>query len=267
MTQQADKPNYHTHALTRGLQLLESVAAGRTAATLTDLHDASGLPKSTIVRLLSTLTDAGYLVRADERPSYVLGPAVLRIATPYLDSLDVTDLVDAPMRALAETTRQTVNLGLLDGFEVLHLAVVTPSRPLYFDAAPGGRAPVYCTGLGKALLASLPEGQVAAHLPPTPWPGVQHGARPLGPEELGAELRRTQERGYALDENEFAEGLTCVAVRLATAAPVALSVSGPSGEFADGRRAEFAALVGECAASLAADPAVVAALETTLRRR
>ncbi|HOB03639.1 MAG TPA: IclR family transcriptional regulator [Propionibacteriaceae bacterium] len=264
---QAEKPNYHTHALTRGLQLLETVAASATPSTLGDLHDASGLPKSTIVRLLSTLTGAGYLVRIDDRPAYVLGASVLRIATPYLDSLDIADLVDSRLRQLAETTRQTVNLGILDGTEVLHLAVVTPSRPLYFDAAPGGRAPVYCTGLGKALLAALPPEEVAEHLPPTPWVGGHGGTHAAGPDELAVELDRTRERGYSLDDNEFAEGLTCVAVRLATITPVALSVSGASGEFSGEKCELFARLVTECAATLAADPAVVAALDAAPRRR
>lgn len=243
------------------------MAAAQPPVTLSDLHEACGLPKSTIVRLLSTLTEAGYLIRVDERPAYALGPTMLRIAIPYLDSLDITTLVDAPMRALAEATRQAVNLGILDGTEVLHLAIVTPSRPLRFDATPGERAPVYCTGLGKALLASLPEDEVGSHLPPPPWRGRHHGARPLSRAELGPELGRIRQRGYAVDDNEYAEGLTCVAVRLGTSTPVALSVSGASGEFADGRLEEFAAQVRECADVLAADPAVVAALEATPRRR
>lgn len=267
MTSQADKPNYHTHALTRGLQLLESVAAQPSPMTLADLHESSSLPKSTIVRLLSTLTEAGYLTRVDDRPSYSLGPAVLRIASPYLSTLDISDLVAAPMRALAETTRQTINLGQLEGTEVLHLAVVTPDRPLYFDASVGTRAPVYCTGLGKALLASLPADEVAKHLPPPPWQAGHLGGRTLSPEQLDDELDRTRARGYALDDNEFAEGLTCVAVRLPTERPLALSVSGASGEFTDEKREEFFGLVRECAEQIATDAAVLAALEVRPHRR
>ena len=66
--EQRGKSNYHTHALARGLLVLETVAGRRDPATLTEIHETSGLPKSTIVRLLSALVEEDYLVRVGRTP-------------------------------------------------------------------------------------------------------------------------------------------------------------------------------------------------------
>lgn len=249
--------NYHTQALVRGLRVLEIVSRRRDATTLTDLHQESELPKSTLVRLLSALTDLDYLNRVDERPAYRLGHKVAGLSAAYLDSIDVADLVSDRMGEIAQTTRQTANLAVLDGAEVLHLAVLSPQRLLRFDAAVGGRAPAWRTGLGKALLASLPPEELVHHVPAEQWePGPSQAIKGL--DELREDLTRTRRRGYAVDDNEYTEGLTCLAVpiRVDDETVAALSVSGPSGEFTRNRRSEWVSLLQECAAEFGQDPAI-----------
>lgn len=265
--QDTGKTNYHSHALTRGLQVLEIVASGSEPSTLTDVHEVSGLPKSTIVRLTSALTESGYLVRVDERPSYRLGHKVLGLAQGYFHSLDIVELVRPTLTAVAETTGHTVNLGILDDVHVVHLAVEMPTRPLRFDTAVGSRADTYCTGLGKTLLAALPPDHVADHLPPSPWPDITP-ARHTGPETLLADLETIRARGYALDDNEFAVGLTCLAVPLVAEGETiaALSVSGPSGEFGDAQVARNLASLQAAVAELAALPDVVAVIKAATHR-
>ncbi len=269
MTESDQRPNYHTHALTRGLQVLEIVAGREEPTTLGDLHELSGFPKSTIVRLLSTLADTDYLVRVDDRPAYVLGPRVADLTQSYVSQVDVADLVRPRLTELAAATNQTANLAVLDGASVLHVAVVAPDRPLYFDANVGDRAPTYGTGLGKALLSSLADDEVSRHLPPQPWRPGRAGGHVLTHEGLLEDLRRTRKNGYAFDDNEFAAGLRCLAVSLPRRGRslAALSVSGPSGEFTKTSKATFVGLLQDCASELAADPSVVAALDASPRRR
>jgi len=82
--------NYHTHALTRGLVLLDLLAAVEPPLTLTDMHERTGLPKSTLVRLLAALTEMRFVVRVDDRPAYRLGHKVLALAEAYVSSLDLS---------------------------------------------------------------------------------------------------------------------------------------------------------------------------------
>ena len=93
-------------------------AGRRDPATLTEIHESSGLPKSTIVRLLSALVSEEYLVRVDERPSYRLGHKVMSLANAFVDALSVPDVTRPHLAQLASQTRQTANLAVLEGDDV-----------------------------------------------------------------------------------------------------------------------------------------------------
>ena len=262
------KSNYHTHALARGLLVLETVADRRDPATLSEIHDSSGLPKSTIVRLLSALVDEEYLVRVDDRPSYRLGHKVMSLANAFVDALSVPDVARPYLVSLAAQTRQTANLAVLDGVNVLHVAVEHPARPLRYDASVGDRAVPYGTGLGKVLLAALPAGEVSSHLPPRPW-AASTPTTITSPRRLTPVIAAVRSQGYAYDDEESDFGLRCLAVPVAVAGRVlaALSVSGAAGEFADDVRPAFLDLLRGTAEALAHDGTVVAALTSAPRPR
>ncbi|QDW30635.1 IclR family transcriptional regulator [Arthrobacter sp. KBS0702] len=264
----AEKGNYHTHALARGLIVLETVAAHAGPVTLSKIHEASGLPKSTIVRLVSVLCDGEYLVRVDERPSYRLGDKVMVLANSYLEALSVPDLARPHLAALAAETRQSANLGVLSGIHVVHLAVEHPSRPFRYDANVGDRAVPYGTGLGKVLLADLAPDQFAAHLPPAPWPAVT-ATTITTPEALRTVVSKVRELGYAYDDEEWDEGLRCLAVPVVVGGKTiaAVSVSGAAGEFSDEARPRFLKMLRRAADSLAEDAAFVTAIASASRPR
>ncbi len=266
--EQRGKSNYHTHALARGLLVLETVAGRRDPATLTEIHETSGLPKSTIVRLLSALVEEDYLVRVDERPSYRLGHKVMALANSFMETLSVPELARPHLVSLAAETRQTANLAVLDGTHVLHVAVEHPTRPLRLDASVGDRAVPYATGLGKVLLAGLAVDEVAAHLPPIPWiPATPTTI--TNPEQLEPVIDGVRRQGYAYDDEEWDEGLRCMAVPVAANGTTlaALSISGAAGEFSDEVRPRFLELLQSTADSLAHDTTIVAALTSAPRPR
>lgn len=246
--------NYHANALARGLALLELLAAGPQPQTLNDFSDGTGLPKSTLVRLLSVLTEMDYVVRADERPSFRLGYKVQGLATAYIASLDLSGLAGGYLASLAKGTGQTANLGVLDGEHVLHVCVIEPNRPLRFTAATGSRDHAYCTGLGKLLMSRLDPSNISSCTPPEPFPAFTDNTI-TNLDQLSRELRRVARRGYALDDNERSIGLRCVAVpiELDGECLAAVSVSGPSGEFTPAKQEDFVELLTEVAGKLAAD--------------
>ncbi|MGB3437893.1 MAG: IclR family transcriptional regulator [Actinophytocola sp.] len=253
--------NYHTHALTRGLVLLDLLASAPSPMTLTGMHEHTGLPKSTLVRLLAALTEMRFVVRVDERPAYRLGHKVMALADAYVSSVDFSAAAGSYLDELARETQQTANLGLLDGREVVHVCVRQPDRPLRFETSPGARDSTHSTGLGKMLLAGVAAGRLPAHLPAEPFP-ARTDRTITSLDEMSKEVRRTGRRGYAVDDTENSAGLRCLAVPVTVKEQplAALSVSGPAGEFTPKRQKEYLELLHATAGRLADDHDVVAVL-------
>lgn len=255
--------NYHANALARGLAMLEMLAAAEEPLTVAEFSAETGLPKSTLVRLLGVLSEMEYVVRVDERPGYRLGHKVYRLSNAYLSSLDLSVVADDHLGPLADRTGQTANLGLLDGDQVIHVGVHEPDRPIRYRANLGYRDHAYCTGLGKLLLAYLDEAELDDHLPgDDPYPRfTEHTI--TARDEVGRELKRIRGRGYAYDDNERGVGLRCLAVPVVVDDVVlaAVSVSGPSGEFDHDRQTGYLDRLRETAAELADNADAVAALQ------
>lgn len=254
--------NYRAHALSRGLSLLELIAQSADPVTLAEFNELSGMPKSTLVRLLSVLEEDEYVVRVDERPAYRLGHKVLMLAKEYVSRLDVSEAAGHYVAALAVETGQTGNLAVLDGPQALHVCVREPDRALRVAASTGYRSPLYCSGVGKVLLASLEDEDVALRVPAEPFPApTDRTLTTLA--ALHKDLRATMRRGYGFDDNESEVGLRCLAVPVSVRGETlaALSVSGPAAEFGPEQQKRYLTLLGRTAAELTGDPDVVAALE------
>lgn len=258
--------NYHANALARGLALLEMLAAKPEPLTLSEFSEDTALPKSTLVRLLAVLSEMEYVVRVDDRPAYRLGHKVQRLASAYVSTLDLTVVAETYLKPVAMRTGQTVNLGVLDGNQVLHICVVEPDRPLRFTTQLGARDHTYCTGLGKLLLSELPDGQLADRVPAEPFTSFTDNTI-TSLAELRRDLKRTSRRGYALDDNERSIGLRCLAVgvRIGSDCLAAISVSGPSAEFTPSRQQEYVAALDEVAAAMPEDADFATALRIVHR--
>lgn len=231
MTATDAKAQYNSHALLRGLGILDAIAANGEPLSFSRLHEITGQPKSTLVRLLAVLEAAEYVVKVDERPAYRLGHAMLPIVAGYFQSGSLSEVVRPHLRRLALSTGWTANFGILDGDQVRHLGVEFPDRPLRYTTAEGSLAPTYCTGLGKAILSALPEKDARAAAPRANYPALTDHTITSWP-ALSTELAAIRDRGYAIDAEEASIGLRCLAVPVVTAQGVlgALSVSGPAGE-------------------------------------
>lgn len=225
--------NYHVTALTRGLFILRALSESGSALGLAALQDRTNMPKSTLVRLLSVLAEAEYVVRVDEAPSYWLGPSVMPLAESYTAALDISACSRDVLEGLARTTGQTANIAILDGPDVVHLCVIEPDRPIRFRSSTGSRDGAYRTGLGKVLLAFTVDGDLDSHLPPEPYPATTKRTITKR-RDLVAELDNIRRSGYAFDNEEGDVGVCCLAVPIRRGPDVvaALSVTGPAGEFA-----------------------------------
>lgn len=242
---------YHVAALTRGLLILGELSAAGVPLGLTQLQERTSLPKSTLVRLLSVLTEAGYVIRVDEAPAFWLGPAVMPLADSYTAALDVSACARSVLETLASATGQTANVAILDGTDVVHLCVVEPSRPIRFRSATGSRDGAHQTGLGKVLLAFAEPDALSQHLPAEPYEARTRRTI-TSRRALLAELDRVRRAGYAFDDEEGDLGVRCLAVPIYRHPDVvaAVSVTGPAGELPVNAHAALLASLREAALAL-----------------
>ncbi|MBB4664854.1 IclR family transcriptional regulator [Conexibacter arvalis] len=259
--------NYHARALSRGLEILRTLRGSDDGVTLAELHERTGHPKSTLVRLLGVLEEEGFVLRIDERPSWTLGFAVIDLASDRLEAVGVPALARPLLSALADETGATCNLGVLDGRQVLHVYVEEPDRPLRFRSSTGSRDDAYCTGLGKLLLAHCDEARLSDHLPAgEPYPRRTEHTR-VTRARLVADLEETRERGYSFDDEEGAVGVRCLAVPLTSGGEcvAALSTAGAASELAPSEHDRILAHLRATAARIEAHPALINALRITAR--
>lgn len=224
------KPGRYTvDAVAKALQILSEFSTAHPRLSLADLPAQTGIPRATVFRLLSTLEEAGFVVREDGE--YRLGLKCFVLGNVAAADIDLRNEAYPYLSALRDTTGETAQIAILNQWQVVYIERV-PSRQAvgYMTSRAGTLLPAHCTGLGKALLAYLPEAEVSA------WAATQTFP-PLTPTTITAlprlleELRAIRDRGYAVDEQEREVGVRCIA------APVrdhngevvaAISIAGPA---------------------------------------
>lgn len=224
-----DKTDQNTiQALDRALGLLELLAA-HPGLTLSDLAQRADQAVATVYRALVTLQGHGMVEIEEPGQLWHIGGGAFRVGSAFLRRTKVVERARQPMEALMRDTGETANLGVEVGDEVLFLAQVETHEAIRAFFAPGTKGPMHVSGIGKALLAwSRPE-KVAGILARR---GLeQFTALSLTSEvALMGDLATTRARGFAIDDQERAEGMRCIAAPVfnAYAEPVAgISVSGP----------------------------------------
>lgn len=234
----------HAQALSRGLALLETLAATEGGATLTALAGALDLPAPTAYRLLAALEHARF-VHQDAHGTWRIGVRAFRVGSAFLEHRNLTAQALPHLNGLMEQSGETANLAVPSEGEVVFIAQVQCRELMRMSVKLGARAPMHASGAGKAMLAAMDEPARSREL------GRKGLARYtphtiVDPRALRAELDASRARGYAIDDEEHAPGLRCVA------APIldehgqpwaAFSLAGPTSRLTRERVAALGALV------------------------
>jgi DNA-binding IclR family transcriptional regulator len=225
----ADKKKYYQiSSLEKGIKVLE-LLADQKALTVSQTAVHMDINRAAAHRFLATLSDLGYVEKNDDN-RYQLTVRVLEIGMKVADRFKIRQEAQRFMQELSIAFNETVNLGFWDGKEILHLEKIESKEILRIDAPLWSKAPAYCTGLGKAILAHLPEDELNKYLSCTRL--VPHGPNTIvSKKDFREELKKTVSRGYAVDDEELADGLRCVAAPVfdhTGQARFALSISAPS---------------------------------------
>jgi IclR family transcriptional regulator, acetate operon repressor len=236
-------------SLARALGLLNALAAQDAGLALSEVARRVGLAVSTAHRLLTTLQQEGFVRFDEERGVWIVGVQAFIVGSAFLRARELTALARPVMRRLMERSGETVNLAVEDRGEAIYVAQVECRKMMRAIARPGGRAMMHASGVGKALLAAMSAEEIEAMT-------ALHGLpieteKTIGSvESLRVELDRVRQRGYAVDDEENAVGLRCVAAAIYDehAKPIAaLSLSGPTARIDDAMIAPLGLAVREAA--------------------
>ena len=224
-------PNKSTTAL-RALKVLEVLAQARAPASAAEVGERIGAERSTAYRMLTTLMEAGYVVRDPKTRGYRLGHKILSLCRPLLSGDDKAELVGECLRELSARTGEAAHYSVFDRDCAVLVQRSKGTQLVTIDFQIGDRAPLHCTSIGKVLLAWQPpdvvEAAIRRGLPKVARNTITDAAL------LRAELRRVRNQGYAYDEFEFADDMRCVAVTVVEkddTVTSGISLSGPASRY------------------------------------
>lgn len=215
--------------LERGLTVLE-VLASRGEMSLAEVASASNLAVSTAYRLLETLAQRDFVLHSPARGTYAVGVRAFEVGSAFLSMGRLSSAAGSEMTLLAETVGETVNLAILDGREAIYVHQVEGKQRVRMFTQVGARAPLHCTGVGKALLCALSDGEILALFGSGRLPAYTAASK-TDRQSVLEDIHLTLERGYALDLQEYDDEVCCVAAPIFDQSGIvagALSVSGPS---------------------------------------
>ncbi len=224
-------------SLVRALNILNRLADSDEGASLTEVGQQVGLSPSTTHRLLTTLEQERYVHFNAEQKLWSVGVQAFVAGNAFLKTRNLVSAARPHMRSLMEESEETVNLAIEDQHDAIYLSQVECRQMMRAFARPGGRVPLHCSSVGKALLSAMSEKDLAKVLSHKGLPRVT--IKTINTTTaLREDLKKCRTLGYAVDDEEHAVGLRCIAsvVFNETASPVAaVSISGPMARIPDQR--------------------------------
>jgi DNA-binding IclR family transcriptional regulator len=216
-------------SLQRGLGILEIIAKKGKGITMAEVSREIGLHTSTTFHLLRTLSTLGYLVQDETTREYLLGSKVFHLAASACTEAQISKIARPFLVEMAKQTGEASHMAILERGEVIVIDKIDGSSPVRVSDRVGYPRPAHCTAIGKTLLAYLPEAELRTFLEASdlhPFTAKTITAAQI----LEQELKRVRMQGYAFDDEEFAQGIRCLAapVRNFTGHVVAaMGISGP----------------------------------------
>ena len=234
---------YAIQSVDRALQLLETISLHPQGLSLTELVNQTQLNKSTAYRLLSSLIAHGYVIKDSRSNTYHISLKLYEIGCRTVNANGFLPVVEPVLRGLAVETNEAIHFVLREENSVVYLYKEEPVQSVIRMASRiGVRNPMYCTGVGKAILAFLPQEEQQLIARTTQYQAFTDYTL-CTPEALLEDLELTRRRGYAVDDQEHELGIRCVAAPIKNEqgnAYAAISLSAPISRLGEARIQEVA---------------------------
>jgi len=203
-----DPSEYNVRAVERALQILSCFDNEHYERGISEIAQTVDLHKATAHRIVTTLVNYGYLERATDGQKYRLGLELTNLGFMVIHRMDLRREALPSMKQFVDRWDETCDLSIFDRGEVLYIEVLRGNRALTIAAAVGQHLPAHCTASGKVFLAHLPPNELDKILS---QPLASFTIKSVtSPDELCRQLATIREQGYAVDNEEFEEGLCAI---------------------------------------------------------
>jgi len=197
-------------SIERAADILELFLLVSPELSIKEISEHTGLSKSTVHGIIKTLEYKGYLQQNPDDLKYKLGMKLFQLGNAVGNRLDIGKIARPLIQDLVAELKETVHLVILDRDEVIYVEKVEGPHSLSIYSQIGKRAPIHCTGVGKAILAFQPDGEIDRLLRQavlTPFTDKTITDK----QQLKEHLKLVKQQGYAIDDEEIELGLKCIA--------------------------------------------------------
>ncbi|HVO57010.1 MAG TPA: IclR family transcriptional regulator [Dongiaceae bacterium] len=237
---------YNITSLQRGLRVLQLLGSAGRGLPASEIAKQSGLPVSTVHRFLVNL-EAGGFISKDDLNNYHLGVACVSLGQAAREQLDIRKVSLPRLEHLHRSTRETVHLTVRHKLTAVYIDKLDSPEPLRIHSRIGASVPLYCTAVGKVMLAYLEGAEQEALINQIEFSRFTKNT--VGSiQELQTQLAKVKKEGFAYDLEEHEPHIRCVAAPIwdhTGAVNASLSVTGPAVRMSTTRLREIAALVRE----------------------
>ncbi|MCR8644509.1 IclR family transcriptional regulator [Paenibacillus sp. N1-5-1-14] len=223
----------------RAADILELFSLTESELSVKEISERLGLSKSTVHGLIKTLEHRGYLEQRLSDQKYKLGLRLFQLGNLVGGGMELRKVAYPIIQELVEKLHETVHMVVSDKDEVVYVEKLEGLGSLRMYSMVGKRAPMYCTGVGKAMLAFFEESAIERILQEVKFQKFTPYTLDT-PDEIKQELRKIREQGYAIDDEEIEIGLKCVAAPIFNhegTVVASISCAGPKHRFSDEKTA------------------------------
>ncbi len=231
-------------SLDRGLKILTILGSSDEPLSLNDIAGHFTIDRSSVFRLIATLSKNHFVHQDGESKKYTLGFRFMELAGSFNEQKKIESIIRPIISRMCASTKQNTHLAILDGGDVVFIAVEQPRESISVNIAVGTREPAASTALGKAILSFSGSGSLSALLDSADF--TRYTDRTIASKEaLLGELARARQERVAYDREEYKPGIVCIAAPIINyrgEAMYSIGISGPSGMMMP-RFDEFAGVV------------------------
>lgn len=241
-TAKREKSEYAVQAVRNAITIMELLGDYEHELSIGEIAVKLTLTKSNVNKLLANLERFGYVERNRYTGNFRLGVKTFQISQAYINKLDLIEVSLQAMQDLKNLLNESVYVGVIRQDSVVYLDVIETDEPVRIRPRIGNVGPAYATAMGKAQLSLMDEKEVEALYESREFkPFTRHTVKSL--DELKIQLAEARERGYALDMEEYEEGVCCISspvLNFMGNVIAGISVSAPKERMNDRRIAEVA---------------------------
>jgi IclR family pca regulon transcriptional regulator len=198
-------------SLSRGLSVLGAFDTAHPKLGISEIAERTGLSKSTIFRLVYTLQELGYIVPSGEGKKYTLGPKVLGLGFAVLSSLELRDVAQPYLLELSREVQETVNLALLDGWQLMYVERIKTQQIVNINLHVGSRLELFNTAMGRVLAAFNGDEWIDSYLSYLEKIPEAHSYRKDKGKKLMKILEEVRKSDYAINNEDLTPGLLSIA--------------------------------------------------------